>query len=652
MSRFLSPLFLALALAGAATARVNAQNPTPLLTRSGDQLVAVLQSGAGVKEKADACRELAVIGTADAVPALVALLPDEKLSHMARYALETIPGAAVDAALRDALGRLEGRPLVGVIGSVGVRRDEQAVQPLIRLLASSDPDVAQAAARALGRIATPGATAALREALPRASAANQLAFCEGLLRCAESASGENAVKLYDALRATDGLPHQVKAAAWRGAILSRGETGTALLSEALQSKDYIVVAAGARAAIESSASGVTGALTASLAGLSEENRVLVIQALGKRRDAAAVPALEKGARSGSKAVRVAALRALSEVARGELAPVFVGLMGDADGEVVQAAKEGLAGLAGREADAAVLALLGKPEASQRLTAIELIARRRMLDAIPELLRSAGDADAQVRAAALKRVGELGGAAEVPALVGQLTKATAGSDLEAAEQALGELCRRVEDPEGHASRLAASMVGATPAQQAAILRLLVGIGGQKAIETVRASVKASEGDVRAAAIRALAAWRTAEAAPDLLALAKATGDATERTLCLRGYLDWASNPELPPAQRLGMSREAASLIQSADEKKLLLAALGSVKTPEAAAVLAPYVEDAAVRQEAGVAIAAIADELLKGNQAAKAAPALVGPLEKVVSVASGDLLNRAKGLLEKARSVKP
>src|SRR5262249_44880600 len=97
-------------------------------------LIAVLQSGASQKDKADACLELARVGTKEAVRPLAALLGDEKLAHMARYALEPIPDPAVDEALRAALGRLEGRPLVGVIGSIGVRRDAKAVNPLAGLL--------------------------------------------------------------------------------------------------------------------------------------------------------------------------------------------------------------------------------------------------------------------------------------------------------------------------------------------------------------------------------------------------------------------------------------------------------------------------------------------------------------------------------------
>ena len=123
------------------------------------------KSDAPLKEKADACRELSLVGTKESVAPLAALLGDEKLSHLARYGLEPNPDPGVDEALRTALGKLKGRLLIGVIGSLGVRRDSKAVGPLSELLKDSDSDVAQAAARALGRIGGESATAALENAL-------------------------------------------------------------------------------------------------------------------------------------------------------------------------------------------------------------------------------------------------------------------------------------------------------------------------------------------------------------------------------------------------------------------------------------------------------------------------------------------------------
>ena len=116
------------------------------------KLIAVLRSDAAQKEKADACRELAHLGTKEAVAALAVLLGDEQLSHMARYGLETIPNSAVDKALRAALPTLKGRQLAGVVTSLGVRRDADAVKPVAKLLTDADPEVSTAARQMLQKL--------------------------------------------------------------------------------------------------------------------------------------------------------------------------------------------------------------------------------------------------------------------------------------------------------------------------------------------------------------------------------------------------------------------------------------------------------------------------------------------------------------------
>ncbi|MCX6996619.1 MAG: hypothetical protein NTV49_05930, partial [Kiritimatiellaeota bacterium] len=106
MSKIIRTLMLALLCCGA-----RAACGQDAAKEQESRWIDVLKSNAETQPKADACRELARIGTAAAVPALAALLGDEQLAHMARYGLETIPGPAVDEALRAALGKLKGRLL-------------------------------------------------------------------------------------------------------------------------------------------------------------------------------------------------------------------------------------------------------------------------------------------------------------------------------------------------------------------------------------------------------------------------------------------------------------------------------------------------------------------------------------------------------------
>lgn len=196
------------------------------------KLIGIVKSAnAPLKDRADACRLLAIVGGKDAVAPLVALLGDEKLSHMARYGLEPNPDPAVNVALRDALGKAKGLQLVGVIGSLGVRKDAEAVGPVSKFLTGQECDVMQAAARALGKIGTADAAKAIETALPGAAKCCKEAFGEGLLRAVENLATtghkDQAIALCDALGKAD-VPPQVRLGASRKARMLRQEPGKGL----------------------------------------------------------------------------------------------------------------------------------------------------------------------------------------------------------------------------------------------------------------------------------------------------------------------------------------------------------------------------------------------------------------------------------------
>jgi HEAT repeat protein len=619
------------------------------------KLIAALKSNdATHKERVDACRQLAIVGTEDAIPALAALLADEKLSHMARYALEPMPSPAVDKVLRQALGKLEGLQLVGVIGSIGVRRDAQAVEPLKKVLMgrNAGPEVSRATMRAMGSIGTPAAADALQAAMAQTQGDARLHLYEGLFRCAGALAAEGhrakAVEIYDQLRDVKG-PHQVRGGALRGAILARGNDGLALLERYLRSDDYILFSAAVQTSLEMSDARVTGILADALKRPPADHQVVITKALGLRGDSAALPALSQVARTEATSVRVAAIRALAEIQDGSAVPTLVALLATRNQDVAGAAEEALAALPGREADRAVMAMFEKDIAGDQLTALELMGRRRMITAVSVLLKAVGEADPGVRPEIIKKVGELGSPAELPALLDLLGELRASQDLNAIRQALGDVCSKAKNPESCTGQLIARLNSVEPAQKIVLLRVLSGIGGRDALKAVRKAVDDSNHMVHTAAIRALGAWPSADAAPHLLDLAKAAEDAGERTLCLRSYLSLAGRRDLPVGQRLSMCREAAEVIERDDEKKMLLGTLSGIEAPATLALITPHLDSAATRQEATIAALRVAENLLKQRNSERHAPKLIEPLEQVTQVATGDLARRAKTLLRQARN---
>jgi len=138
-----------------------------------------------------ACRQLMLIGTKESVPVLAKMLIDEKTSDIARYALQQNSCPEADRALLDALGKTQGKTLIGIINSLGERRNEKNVKKLAGLTVRSDEDVALAAVAALGKIGGENAVKALERARSQGTPQVHYAASRALLLCADNLMTRN-----------------------------------------------------------------------------------------------------------------------------------------------------------------------------------------------------------------------------------------------------------------------------------------------------------------------------------------------------------------------------------------------------------------------------------------------------------------------------
>jgi HEAT repeat protein len=190
------------------------------------RLIALLKQNISRDAEDYICRKLSTIGTAAAVPTLAGLLGSQHDSHMARYALQRITDPEAAGALRHALDKVGGPLKIGVISSLGARRDAESVAPLGSLLQDDDPAIARAAALALGAIGNASSVAALQAAL-RSATANKETVIDALLSCAESLlRGNNqadAASIYKSLSGDQS--RLVRLAATRGLLACAAKQG-------------------------------------------------------------------------------------------------------------------------------------------------------------------------------------------------------------------------------------------------------------------------------------------------------------------------------------------------------------------------------------------------------------------------------------------
>ncbi|MGA2501120.1 MAG: HEAT repeat domain-containing protein [Tepidisphaeraceae bacterium] len=586
-----------------------------LRAQAEDRLLRALASDATVDGKALACRHLVNVGSVKCVPVLEPLLTDARLSHPARYALARIADPAACEAMLRATAKTTGVLQVGMINSLGDRRFAPAVPELAKLLSSSDPLVAGAAAAALGKTGGADAVKQLEAARAKAPESLRKAIDNGLIvsadLCLAAAQNAEATRIYKLFYRPE-TPKHLRLAALRGLVAASGADGVALVVETIKGADKDMQRSAIGFVPMSKGANATKAFADLLPSLPPGAQELLVRALTGRGDAAAAPAITALAKSSDDTVRVAALEALGVLGNASSIAALAQAAADGKDEQQQVARASLVRLPGADVDAALMAALASGEPKIRVEYIRALAGRNTTKALADLLKAARDEDAAVRREAIKAIGALAGEAELPSLIDLAVNPKSPDDRAAVENAVADTFRRVSDPEKQTAALLVAYDNAPAAAKVSLVRLLTRAGTPKALTTVRTTLKDSDPALQDAAARTLADWPSAEAAEDLLQLASKSANNTHRVLALRGYVRLAGLSKDPTA----MYARAMELAASPDDKRLVLAGLGTADSVKALDIVEKYLKDDQLKNEAALAAVAIADKV-RGADPARA-----------------------------------
>jgi HEAT repeat protein len=289
-------------------------------------------------------------------------------------------------------------------------------------------------------------------------------------------------------------------------------------------------------------------------------------------------------------------------------------------------------------------MIEKGETKTRLVAIDVVTQRRAAAGNQTLFKAAHDPDKQIRLAAVNALGQTGEPEDLSGLLALLASRDSGEEIGATENAVQTLCGKVSNKEAAAGKLLAALPDARVEVKCALLRLLRVPGGPEALKAVRAATQDPNPQIQEAAFRSLSDWPGAEAAPDLLALAKTSTNTSRKIAALRGYIGLMRDESLSTEKKLAMAREAAALVERTEEKKLLLGVLGGVPAPEALALVVAHLDNPAIKNEASTAAIAISEKIV-AQKPAEVADALTKVLQ---ATDNRDLTRRAKQLLGQAK----
>jgi len=618
-------------------------------------LLATVQSAdATLHAKAIACKKLAFYGTPDAIPVLAALLPDEKLSHYARFALEGIPDKAAAAALRESTKTLTGRQLVGVVGSLGSLRDEASIELLGELLKNEDTDVVIAAASSLGKIGNEAALNALIEGDLRSvkvDAIGKRALADACIECSERLASQGVPRKLMAMPFNlalglypdaESVPPQIKAAVIRAMTLTitPGEKHLALRNTLLHESDSVEVEIGLRIARELKTEQAAEVLVDIFADASPSLKIQLVRFYGEMGDD--YPLLDKRvdrllSAVGSKDLPILQFEAAKALAAlGDVIPedsqaidTLLGLIASEDDSLQTIVIDTLSRQSSKSIDAKLLAKFDSAEASidERCATIELIGKRRIAGVTPRLASLAATAsDGTVRLAAVRALGETIALDDIDRLLNLYSAFQADeTSADVYKQSLQAACIRMADLDATVTRLAAWIVGKPAETQVFILDRIGELGGAAALTKLGELAIKGEPHLQDAATRILGGWMMPDGAPVLLELAKTHPAEKYRIRTLRGFIRIVRQLRFADDQRLAYIRAALEVATRPDEKKLAIETLTRVVSIESMNIAIAYLADPAVKQQAAKTIVKLA-----GSISEKTPEPALDALKKVIA----------------------
>ncbi len=627
-----------------------------------------------------ACKRLAVIGTAKAIPSLAAMLSNEKLNFNARYALEAMPFAESDAALAQAAQELTGSCLVGVVDTIGVRAKSESFA-LLKDLASKNDDVLvkKAIYAAMGKIATPEARAYLTEEAQKDFSGSDLLLKRGLgdaiLDVAEELEKANdksgALELYSLLTSRPFPSFVQDAGLYRSLLCSDGAQASAKIVETLKSANASSVDAALKTVREFDAEAglaVAEALVKTFDQYPEATQVRIVRALGDRVDdgsrEVAYARLSALAKDGSLALKVASAQGLQKLALNESAAfdIFASNVDNFNDETLSAAIVAMA--SAFESDDFNAAwkkfceteLVKSYATSEKacLAFMKIAELRRSQEAAPALTKIAETQQGALRDGALSTLSEIVDLDNLGFLVDALNGETDDAKV---DWLLRAACTRLPR-EACAEKIAELFSKADLDSKLKTLPLLKQIGGGAALLAV---AQACNGDTLDKATQILGEWNTPEDATNLaeicLTIARQAKDMKYHSRGIRGYIRVARQFELPVSTKIAMCKTAFETARRSEDKALIFEVFKRNIVADNVAAALEYAQYDEFKDAACEAAVFVAEKIRKSQQdwdwtaptddqaKAQAGKILVDSMKKVVeTTTNADLKARAQKLL--------
>lgn len=616
-----------------------------------------------------ACRQLAIIGGEESVPALAKLLLNPELSHMARYALQNIPAKSANDALCSALLELDGEQLIGVINTIGIKADPSTANSLLQLPTNGDNATGTALAEAFKRIPIPSVIEKLLAIInqpenvqnhdTRNAAINSLLICGDLIQ--DTRGSDAAYAIYKKVYDLPGAEDYIQFAAFQGMANTSPLKVIPLLLVYIEGSDpYWQKAAKQIIAMNMPGQIITKALNTNYAKLtSHKSRIMFLEALADRGDFNAGELFIKESENENQEIAIAAIKALGSVPVPKSIPFLIKIAAtDTNDDAVRnAARASINQLQKPNriaVDTKIMShLLFTVNDAEILECISAISARNITNRSNKLLDFINNNASDVRIASWQALGKIADTRLWPELISKLDDVNykINEEVLAAQNALLLMNKRISEPVSAAVPLIAAMQTANDNSKKIMIYVLGKTGYPDGLKIVNEIYQKDDNlELRQTALQTLANWPDTSALDSLYAIIIKTSDARNLDVAFDGYIRITMNaPDLSDESRLVLYKHILPETKTTKHITQLLEGLSDVALPEALEIAENYLTNHALNTEAAAATAMIKISRSIGNEYRDNALAAIN--RAVVAVSPADesinqLANEARDYIQR------
>ena len=573
-------------------------------------MISFLKSDATFYGKQFVCTQIGIIGTKKSIPILSKMLINESTSEMALLGLEPINDPYVDKTLRKSLTKTKGKYKVGIINSLGVRKDSNSVKTLSKLIFDEDKLVSISSVAALGKIGTDNASQVLGTAYQQAVVPLKWDIADAWLLTAEyTNSKEQSFSIYQEVYKSS-PPVSIKTAALKGLLKTHAGDPSEYLLPALKDREPSMQEAVIPLIRELDEKYSVEVYMDELPNLEENLQMQLVLGIADRGDLSAHGHILNLIKSNNQALRLAGLRTFPDYAKSSDIVFLARFASKNKGRERDLARICLYTMNSENVDDAILTVAQKACPEERVELIRAMGYRDIISGCDLLLITVKHPERKVRLESYKTLAKLGTPEYLPAIIDLMIKAESNAERKEAEKTITSIAETIPDASIRSDKILRILSGTNDVNAiVSCINILGNLGTEKSLAALRNYLNNEEAKIQVAAIKALSAWPDASPKEDLLGVLLETEDIKQHNLAMQGYIKLTNMDEaVSEDKKVKLFEEALNLANDVNEQKIVLSGLAKVNSMDALNLAIKLLNDTKIRNEAEAAVIDISGDV--------------------------------------------